>query len=164
MKNIRHPYICRFKLYFQDQKKLCIIFEYCDKGDLDIYIKNQNGMIMSEARIKRFIIEILLAIDYLNSQDIIHRDLKPSNIFLKGKDYTVQIGDFGIACSTFKGQTIIEDVGTLLYQSPEILDEPGGITADGYDNRTDIWSLGCIIFQLCNQDVPFIAPNETKLI
>jgi translation initiation factor 2-alpha kinase 3 len=41
--------------------------------------------------------------DYLHEQNIIHRDLKPSNIFLKGKDYTVQIGDFGIACNNESG-------------------------------------------------------------
>ena len=114
MRNLRHPYICKFKNTFQDQKILCIIFEYCDKGDLDIYIKNQHGMNMSEGKIKRFILEITLAIDYLHSQDIIHRDLKPSNIFLKGKEYSVQIGDFGIACNSNNG-CIIEDVGTLLY-------------------------------------------------
>jgi NIMA (never in mitosis gene a)-related kinase len=68
---------------------LCILFDYCDKGDLDTYIKNQNGFKLTEGRIKRFIIEILLAIDYLHTQNIIHRDLKPSNIFLKGKEYTV---------------------------------------------------------------------------
>ena len=69
---------------------------------------------MTMMRIKRFIVELLLAIDFLHSQDIIHRDLKPSNIFLKGKDYTVQIGDFGIACA-LGGATRIEDVGTLYY-------------------------------------------------
>ena len=99
--------------------------------------------------------------DYLHSQEIIHRDLKPSNIFLKSKEYTVQIGDFGIACNSFNG-CIIEDVGTLLYQSPEILENGDG--AEGYDSRTDIWSLGCIIFQICNQDVPFNAQSEARLI
>lgn len=99
--------------------------------------------------------------DYLHSQEIIHRDLKPSNIFLKSKEYTVQIGDFGIACNSFNG-CIIEDVGTLLYQSPEILENGDG--AEGYDSRTDIWSLGCIIFQICNQDVPFNAQSEPRLI
>jgi NIMA (never in mitosis gene a)-related kinase len=62
-----------------------------------MYIKNQNGMPISEHRIKKFILETLLAINYLHNQDVIHRDLKPSNMFLKGKDYQVAIGDFGEA-------------------------------------------------------------------
>ena len=98
MNNLRHPYICRFKHSFCDQNKLCIINEYCDKGDLAAYLKNQHGHRISEQRIKRFIVESILAIDYLHSQNIIHRDLKPSNIFLKSKDYTVQLGDFGTSC------------------------------------------------------------------
>jgi serine/threonine protein kinase len=122
---------------------VCILLDYGDKGDLENYIKNQNGFKLTETRIKRFIIEILLAVDHLHSNEIIHRDLKPSNIFLKGKDYQVQLGDFGIACNG-GGQTRVEDVGTLLYQSPEVLDSPSG-GGDGYDCRTDIWSLGCII-------------------
>ena len=123
VKSFRHPYICRQKDYFYDarRKVLCILSEYCDRGDLETYLKNQNSFQMSESRIKRFILEILLGIDYLHSRDVIHRDLKPSNIFLRGKDYTVQIGDFGIACECKTGQTKLEDVGTLLYQSPEIL-------------------------------------------
>ena len=71
------------------KRVLCFLSEYCDRGDLEGYLKNQNGFLLSETRIKRFILEILLAIEYMHSHDIIHRDLKPSNIFLKGKDYTV---------------------------------------------------------------------------
>jgi serine/threonine protein kinase len=111
------------------------------------------------------VLEILLGMDYLHEQNIIHRDLKPSNIFLKGKEYTVQIGDFGIACNNNNGSTRVEDVGTLLYQSPEILTDNSIKEASfGHDTRTDVWSFGCIIIQICNLDVPFNANTELRLI
>ena len=125
MKSLRHPNICRFKNSFYDAGKLCIISEYCDRGDLDAFLRNQKGNWLSEYRIKKFIVETILAIDILHSKNIIHRDLKPSNIFLRGKDYTVQLGDFGTSCMTLTN-TRVEDVGTLLYNSPEILDDTTG--------------------------------------
>ena len=89
MKKIRHPNIVKFKNHFNSRDTLCILFENCDKGDLDQYLKNQKGNAISEKRIKKFIIELILAVDYMHSQNIIHRDIKPSNIFLKSKDYTI---------------------------------------------------------------------------
>ena len=58
---------------------------------------------------------MLCAGKFLASANVIHRDLKPSNIFLKNKDYSVQIGDFGIAAATGNGVSMVEDVGTLAY-------------------------------------------------
>ena len=108
-------------------------------------MRNQNGYKLTELRIKRFFLEILLAVEYLHTNNIIHRDIKPSNIFLSGKEYRIQLGDFGIACQSAFGKTHVEDVGTLLYQSPESIQ---GVTMEqaGYDNRTDIWSLGVVLF------------------
>jgi serine/threonine protein kinase len=82
----------------------------------------------------------LLALEYLHAQNIIHRDLKPKNVFLKGKEYTVQLGDFGIAAQNKFGVTRVEDVGTMLYQAPEMFE------GQEYDERADIWSLGCTIY------------------
>ena len=84
--------------------------------------------------------------------------MKPGNIFLKGKDLSVTIGDFGTAAKNDNGCVAIEDVGTLLYNAPEIFD------GHEYDERVDIWSFGCIVFQLCNNDVPFTSQNEKGLM
>ena len=74
-----------------------MLFEYGDKGDLENYLTNIRGSIefnktecmLPEFRIKKFILEILMAMSYLHNQNIIHRDIKPTNIFLKGKDYII---------------------------------------------------------------------------
>ena len=56
----------------------------------------QCGQPISETKIRKFIIEILLALDYIHQMKIIHRDLKPGNIFLKGRELQVKVGDFGV--------------------------------------------------------------------
>ena len=90
MANLKHPHILRFNNVFRDSDKLCILCDYCDRGDLESYIKNYpSGMSISETKIKKFIIEIILGIQYLHSSNITHRDLKPGNILLKGKDLSV---------------------------------------------------------------------------
>ena len=118
-----------------------------------MYLDNRKKQRMSDARIKKFILEILLGIEYLHSKNIIHRDLKPSNIFLKGKEYTVQIGDFGESTKTSSGTMIQEDVGSIMFQAPEMLSN------NYHDFKADIWSLGCIIFNLCHFDFPFSDTN-----
>ena len=70
----------------------------------------------------------------------------------------MQIGDFGIAAQSDSFASIVEDVGTLAYQAPEMFD------GSQYDSKADIWSIGCIIFSICNFDYPFYAPNEKKMI
>ena len=106
IKELKHANVCKFKECFVSRNKLCILIDYCDKGDLESYLQYQAGSRLSDTKIKKFILEILLGIDYLHSNNIIHRDLKPSNIFLKGKDYTVQIGDFGESTKAQKGNQI----------------------------------------------------------
>jgi NIMA (never in mitosis gene a)-related kinase len=96
-----HPHIVKCSDCFisPDSSKLCIVQEYCDKGDLKQLIESQRsggGAGMREQKIWKFVIEILMALDCIHEQSVVHRDLKPSNIFLKGKNYDVKVGDFGV--------------------------------------------------------------------
>ena len=92
--------------------------------------------------------QILDGIDYIHSMGIIHRDLKPSNIFLcnvsshNNEEYIIKIGDFGLATKEFTTTKHSNGVGTIAYSSPE------QIHSSQYDNRTDIFSLGLILFEL----------------
>ena len=66
IKDLRHPNICKFHEYFVSRQTLCILSEFCDRGDLAGYLQNQNGLPISDSKIKKFALEMLLAINYLH--------------------------------------------------------------------------------------------------
>lgn len=111
----------------------------------------------SENQILDWFTQICLALKHVHDRKIIHRDLKSSNIFLT-KENRIKLGDFGIAtklASTFdKAKTII---GSPYYLSPEIIDNKP------YNMKTDIWSLGVILYELCALTTPFDANNLNYL-
>ncbi|KAJ9095616.1 hypothetical protein QFC21_005487 [Naganishia friedmannii] len=90
---------------------------------------------------------------------VLHRDLKPENIFLNEKQDMLKLGDFGLS-KNLGGQSFTQTyVGTPLYMPPEILQE------NRYDTKSDIWSLGCMIYELCNLQSPFAnARSQPELI
>lgn len=95
---------------------------------------------------------------YIHDKNIIHRDVKPSNIFLSSENY-IKFGDFGIARIT---QSINENIcqtsiGTPYYISPEICQHKP------YGNKSDIWGLGCILFELLTLRHPFDAKSYNFL-
>lgn len=111
----------------------------------------------TENQILDWFTQICLALKHVHDRKIIHRDLKSSNIFLT-KDNRIKLGDFGIATtltSTFeKARTII---GSPYYLSPEIIDNKP------YNMKTDMWSLGVILYELCALTTPFNADNLNYL-
>ena len=90
----------------------------------------------------------------MHEKRIMHRDLKPANIFIS-QDNTLKVGDLGLG-REFSSETIeaYSKVGTPLYMSPEVLQ------GEGYDMKSDVWSLGCIIYELCEYKSPFRNENE----
>ena len=129
--------------------------DYANGGDLCQKIKNQRekGKYFSENQILDYFTQICLAIKHIHDRKILHRDIKSQNIFLM-KDNKIKLGDFGIAkClnNTFeKAKTLI---GTPYYLSPEIInDKP-------YDYKSDIWSLGILLYEICALKILFEGFN-----
>ena len=113
--------------------------EYCESLDLRKYIRNQNGKLIDKYIVYNFILEICLGLEEIHSKKIIHRDLKPENIFLTN-NLQLKIGDFGISKQINNANKYAKSqVGTLSCVAPEI------IKGECYNNKVDIWSLGCII-------------------
>jgi NIMA (never in mitosis gene a)-related kinase len=93
---LESPYIVTYYDSFIEDTMINIIMEYCQHGDLQSFIKRQNGKAFIDNLIWKVFIQICLGIYYLHSKDIVHRDLKTLNILL-GKDNCAKIGDFGAA-------------------------------------------------------------------
>lgn len=133
-----------------NNKQLDIVMEYCDQGNLEEFLKQREGKLLPEQEIMDIFVQICHGLSYVHGKKILHRDLKSQNIFLKS--YTMQknnfliakLGDFGISKVLEGTQALAKTmVGTPFYISPELVnDEPYGM-------KSDMWSLGCILYNLC---------------
>lgn len=120
-------------------------------------ISAQNGKHFSEEQILDWFVQICLALQYVHDSKVLHRDLKTQNIFLT-KNGTVKLGDFGIACIlTNTAENAKTMAGTPFNLSPEIID------GSEYSYKSDIWSLGIILYELCALVPPFVANGFTLL-
>mmetsp|Transcript_85177 Transcript_85177/g.214800 ORF Transcript_85177/g.214800 Transcript_85177/m.214800 type:complete len:504 (-) Transcript_85177:224-1735(-) len=158
--SLKHPYIVRYRESFHEDGWLCIVMDYCEGGDLSEKIKKmrQSGRTFAQEQILRWFTQAMLALKYVHDMHILHRDLKSGNFFLS-KSGNLKMGDFGIAkvleCTAACAQT---QIGTPYYLSPEICQ------GKPYAWGSDIWSMGCILYEMCARRVPFDAPDLKGLI
>ena len=130
---------------------LIIVLEWAEAGDLKRQLRKaiQKHARFEERIIWRYFSQIADAIGYMHSKRIMHRDLKPANIFLMA-DGTIKVGDLGLSRSLSENTLVAHSkVGTPLYMSPEVL------RGNGYDFKSDVWSLGCILYELAALKSPF---------
>ncbi|XP_062872827.1 serine/threonine-protein kinase Nek3 isoform X2 [Trichomycterus rosablanca] len=158
LSRMKHQNIVAFRESFEDDGHLYIGMEFCSGGDLFQRIQQQNSSLFSEDVILRWFAQMCLGTEHIHYKRILHRDLKSKNIFLTD-DGTIKLGDFGSACTLNSAKAFAQTyVGTPYYVSPEIWDN------QPYNNKSDIWSLGCVLYELCTLQHPFLAHSWKSLI
>ncbi|XP_064418147.1 serine/threonine-protein kinase Nek1 [Latimeria chalumnae] len=156
--NMKHPNIVQYKESFEESGCLYIVMDYCEGGDLFKRINTQKGILFSEDQIMDWFVQICLALKHVHDRKILHRDIKSQNIFLT-KEGTVQLGDFGIARVLNSTVELARTcIGTPYYLSPEICENKP------YNNKSDIWALGCVLYEMCTLKHAFEAGNMKNLV
>lgn len=157
--SVTHQNIIAYEESFYDDESrtLNIIMEFADDGDLESKIQKhrRNHTNFPENEIWSYLIQILLGLKTLHAAKIMHRDLKSANIFLKSN--VIKLGDLNVSKIIKGGKMDHTQTGTPYYASPEVwADKP-------YDYKSDIWSVGCIIYELCALMPPFRAKSLEDL-
>lgn len=158
MKRIKHRNIVRYHDSFVQGDYLYLVMEFCDRGDLGAYIQRLGReMGMGELRVWRFLLQILAALQYIHKLGIVHGDLKPQNILLTGRDYEVKLADFGISQALEAATCLYEGAGSLSYCAPEVLN------GDAFNQKVDVWALGCILYEMITQKAAFVGSGEEQV-
>ncbi|XP_063218501.1 serine/threonine-protein kinase Nek8-like [Bacillus rossius redtenbacheri] len=153
---LHHPNIIRYLGSFELDGVLMIEMEYADGGTLAERLAQAESR-LGELEIVTMFGQIVAAIRYMHDHNILHRDLKTANVFLT-KDSTIKVGDFGISkMMTTRGQaqTVL---GTPYYISPEMCE------GKQYDQKSDIWALGCILYEMACLQKTFEGSNLPALV
>jgi len=141
-------------------ERILIIMEFADAGDLAVAIKRQREVqqLIPETQVLSFFVQIAFGLQYIHKKNILHRDLKTQNIFLTSQNL-IKIGDFGISKALNHTLDLATTaIGTPHYLSPEICRRLP------YNHKSDIWSLGCVLYEMCTLQLAFPADNFINLV
>lgn len=143
LSSLRHTNIINYRGYKLTDSSIYILMDYASGGDLAAEIKNRGCQKYPEEKIIDWFTQMCLAVKYLHDRKIIHRDIKPGNIFLDEKGI-IKLGDFGLARYLPRTEAFAHTAtGSPYYLPPEIC------KGEKYNFAADIWSLGCVLFELC---------------
>ncbi|XP_034961330.1 serine/threonine-protein phosphatase 2A catalytic subunit alpha isoform isoform X1 [Zootoca vivipara] len=154
LKQFRHENLVNLIDVIKQKKKINLVFEFIDHTILDELQHYSHGL--DNRRLKRYLYQILRAIDYLHSNNVIHRDIKPENILVSQTGIT-KLCDFGFARTLAAPGDIYTDyVATRWYRAPELV-----LKDTTYGKPVDIWALGCMIIEMATGN-PYL-PSSSDL-
>eukprot|EP00927_Polykrikos_kofoidii_P020124 TRINITY_DN19489_c0_g1_i1.p1 TRINITY_DN19489_c0_g1~~TRINITY_DN19489_c0_g1_i1.p1 ORF type:complete len:835 (-),score=206.49 TRINITY_DN19489_c0_g1_i1:45-2342(-) len=159
LQSLDHPNIVKFLSSFVDHKELLIIVEWAEKGDLKKLLRRAiaTETNFSEPELWEYSRQLSSALEHMHGRRIMHRDLKPANIFV-AEGGALKLGDLGLGrFLSSRSLEAFSKVGTPLYMSPEVLH------GAGYDMRSDVWSLGCVLYELAQLRSPFKSEQQLSL-
>ena len=149
-----------FEKMLNHKRCLCIVMDFADGGDLSAKLVKQKktGKYLGEEQILTWLIQISLALQHIHMHKILHRDLKTQNVFMMASGQ-VKVGDFGIARMLESTCDLAETaIGTPYYLSPEICEKKP------YNHKSDIWGLGCVLYEMLTFKRPFEAASIASLV
>jgi len=160
LSKLSHPNVIRYLDSFNQGTTLFIVTELADGGNLTDALKRtrQRGALLPEKLVWKYFLQTAVGLQHIHSRKILHRDIKTMNIFLT-KDDNIKVGDLGVARILNNTNELANTmVGTPYYLSPELCE------GRPYNDKSDIWSLGCVLYELCTLKHPFDASNQGALI
>ncbi|KAM6152412.1 serine/threonine-protein kinase 36 isoform 1-T1 [Erethizon dorsatum] len=155
MQGLRHPNIVHMLDSFETDKEVVVVTDYAE-GEL-FQILEDDGK-LPEDQVQAIAAQLVSALYYLHSHRILHRDMKPQNILL-AKGGGIKLCDFGFARAMSTNTMVLTSIkGTPLYMSPELVEERP------YDHTADLWSVGCILYELAVGTPPFYTTSIFQLV
>ena len=157
-----HDNVLKFYAWYETTNHLWLILEYMVGGDLLTVLRQD--MRLPESSVHDFGRSLCAALQHLHSKGLLYCDLKPSNVLLD-ENGRLKLSDFGLgrrfadATQTPTQQLPQSKRGTPCYMAPELFDEEGV-----HSTASDLWALGCVLYECAAGHPPFVAPSLTKLI
>ncbi|GKY96532.1 hypothetical protein MPSEU_000612800 [Mayamaea pseudoterrestris] len=157
LSSLTHPHIVPIIDFFDEKDCYFIIMELMSGGDLFDRIGKKKSY--SEADARDLIVKMLKAVAYCHARKIAHCDMKPKNLLLMSDDNDsfIKLADFGFAARVHEPNSLSKQCGTPFFVSPEIL------MRKGYDQQSDMWSVGCIVYLLLSGNLPFMGRSQKEL-
>ena len=157
MKEITHPNILKLEEILETDEHYYLVIQYCKQGNFEDFMGNNTLLNLEEDEAVGFLKQIMNGFQELRKHKIIHRDFKLSNLFLN--DGILIIGNFGLAKKGFEMTST--RAGCPVTMAPEILFNHGGNNL--YNSKVDLWSIGCVYYQMLFGNLPFFAFNVSDL-